>query len=265
MNRASWIGRVLLALWIFGICTPSAGAGGFTTIRFPSEDGLEITADLYRAQESKGPFIILYHRAGWSRGEYREIAPRLVELGYNCLAVDQRSGYAINGVVNETAMRAARAGKPMDFLAAYQDMEAALEYARKKLGAKEIVLWGSSYSASLVLLLAAHHPDEVRAVLAFSPGEYFAKFGKSPHLIRDGVRGLRTPCLITSAKGEAERWRSIFEAIPAGAKESFLPARAAGAHGSQALWRSTPGSGEYWQAVVGFLRRHAPPPSTGER
>ena len=37
-------------------------------------------------------FIVMFHQAGWSRGEYREIAPKLVAKGYRVLAVDQRAG-----------------------------------------------------------------------------------------------------------------------------------------------------------------------------
>ncbi len=258
--RRNWLGAVVLGMAAMVVgWSAGAGAAGFRTITFPSEDGLAVTADLYRAPQAGATFIILYHRAGWSRGEYREIAPRLAAMGYNCLAVDQRSGYAINGVVNETAMRAARAGKAMDFLAAYQDMEAALEYVRRKLRARKVVVWGSSYSASLVLILAAHHPSEVAAVVAFSPGEYFTKFGKSPHLIRDGVRGLEAPVFITSARSEAARWREIFQAIPSRRKVSFLPQGAEGVHGSQSLWSTTPGHRQYWRAVTDFLRRNAPP------
>ena len=37
------------------------------TITFKSDDGLTITADLYLEHETKAPFIILYHQAGYSR------------------------------------------------------------------------------------------------------------------------------------------------------------------------------------------------------
>ena len=49
---------------------------------------------------ANAPVLVLFHQAGWSRGEYREIAPKLNELGYICLAIDQRSGKGVNGVAN---------------------------------------------------------------------------------------------------------------------------------------------------------------------
>jgi len=60
-------------------------------IEFPSKDGLMITADSYEMLPGKG-FILLCHQADFSRGEYTETAKRLNEMGYNCLAIDQRSG-----------------------------------------------------------------------------------------------------------------------------------------------------------------------------
>ncbi|HID38382.1 MAG TPA: hypothetical protein EYP36_02570, partial [Calditrichaeota bacterium] len=109
----------------------SIWATDFKTITFPSLDSLEITADLYLPHGKTAPFIILYHRAHWSRGEYREIAPKLTEMGFNCLAVDQRSGSEVNGVKNETAARAVKLGKPTTYVDALQDMQAALDLVRK--------------------------------------------------------------------------------------------------------------------------------------
>ncbi|MCK5453881.1 MAG: hypothetical protein KAJ16_05940, partial [Calditrichia bacterium] len=72
------------------------------TITFPSQDGLPITADLYIVHGKEAPFILLFHQAGFSRGEYLNIAPVLNELGFNAMAIDQRSGKEVNGIVNET-------------------------------------------------------------------------------------------------------------------------------------------------------------------
>ena len=40
-------------------------------ITFLAEDGLLITADLYEINPKK-PYILLFHQAGYSRGEYKE-------------------------------------------------------------------------------------------------------------------------------------------------------------------------------------------------
>ena len=119
------------------------------TITFKAEDGLEVTADLYMAHEQSATFIVLFHQAGWSRGEYLEIVPRLNKMGFNCMAVDQRSGGAVNDVENETYKRAVEKGKATDYISAYADMVAALKFAKQNYAKGKLIVWGSSYSSSL--------------------------------------------------------------------------------------------------------------------
>src|SRR3954453_731661 len=101
-------------------------------VPFPSKDSVGITANVWLPHSVTAPFIVLFHQAGWSRAEYDEIAPRLVAMGFNCMAVDARAGGGVNGVRNETQRRAKAAGRGTDFLDAEQDLEAALRYARAR-------------------------------------------------------------------------------------------------------------------------------------
>jgi dienelactone hydrolase len=235
---------------------PLLAGTGFETIDFPTAAGLEARADLYEPEKTTPTLILLFHQAGWSRGEYREIAPKLVELGYRVMAVDQRSGKDVNGVVNETAARAAKKGLPQQYLDAYADLEAALAYARSKLDAQRIIAWGSSYSASLVLRLAAEHSKEVTAVVAFSPGEYF-KQSKGPSYVRGFAQKVSQPLFVTSAKGERGQVKPIFDASPSHKKILFTPA-SKGQHGSRALWQTCTDHDVYWSAIRGFLQEYAP-------
>ena len=141
-------------------------------LSFTAADGLEVTADKYFTNAETAPLIVLFHQAGWSRGEYKEIAPKLNKMGFNCLAIDQRSGGEINGVVNETYKRAVENKLGTAYVDAEVDMVAAIDFAKKNFDkAAKLVVWGSSYSAGLVLKLAGERND-IDAVLAFSPGEY---------------------------------------------------------------------------------------------
>ena len=85
---------------------------GVRELHFPAADGVQVTADLYAPHPDSAPFIVLFHQAGSSRGEYRAIAPRLADLGFNVMAVDARSGHDREQVSNATAVAACRAGKP---------------------------------------------------------------------------------------------------------------------------------------------------------
>jgi dienelactone hydrolase len=222
-------------------------------ITFPSGDGLEITADVYVVHEKTAPLIVLFHRAGWSRGEYREIAPKLNNLGFNCMAIDQRSGEEVKGVRNETAQRAEEAEKSSTYLDALQDVEAAIAYAKEHYAKGKLIVWGSSYSASLVLKITGDHLDWIDGVLAFAPGEYFSRYGKGAAFIQENAGNITVPVFITSARGEKDKWWSIYEAISA-PKEYFLP-ESGGVHGSEALWEKTGESKAYWAATEKFLVR----------
>lgn len=218
------------------------------TIEFKAADGLSITADLYEKIGSK-KVIILFHQAGWSRGEYKEIAPQLNELGYTCIAVDQRSGGAVNDVKNETNSRAKAAGKKITYADAFQDIEAAVTYAKSQYNPDQLVIWGSSYSSALVLKYAGDYPDNIDAVLSFSPGEYFG----SESFISSSAKNIKAPSFITSAKNEKGSWWGIHQSIPEGKKQFFLP-ETKGNHGSRALWSKFNDSKSYWIEVKSFLK-----------
>jgi dienelactone hydrolase len=199
------------------------------TVTFSSKDGLQITADTYLDKTEKNrPLIVLFHQAAWSRGEYNEIAPKLNKLGFDALAVDLRSGKAVNGVINQTAKGAQNAGKNMRYIDALPDMESALLYARtlaRKRAGKDakVIAWGSSYSSALVLQLIGEKPELADAVLSFSPGEYFKKSGKPRDWVQKSAESIDIPVFITSAKSEKGRWSAIFKAIKSKNKVSFTP------------------------------------------
>ncbi len=236
-----------------GLMLSSVAEAAPEKLSFPSEDGLTITADLYSAHPATAPMIVLFHQAGWSRGEYLEIAPKLNKMGFNCLAIDQRSGGGVNNVKNETAARAKKAGKPTQYIHALQDMRAALKFAKAKHAKGKLIAWGSSYSAALTLKLAGDHPELVDAALSFAPGEYFKKQGKPGDWIQRSARKIQGPVFITSAKNEAPYWTPIFKVVPSKAKVSYLP-KTKGNHGSRALWAKFSDHAGYWDAVRAFLK-----------
>ena len=233
-------------------------ASGSETVTFNSEDGLLMTADVYAPYKNgAAPVIVLFHQAGWSRGEYGEIAPWLNTLGYNCMAVDQRAGEAVMGVENETALRAKKQDRPTGYISALPDIKAALAWARRHYGKDGVIAWGSSYSAALVLQVAGDSPGLVDGVLAFSPGEYFKRAGKSDSWIQTSAQHIKVPVFITSSRNEAGAWAAIFEAVKSDKKVAFIPATD-GRHGSRALWKKFPDSDAYRDVVQAFLLRFFP-------
>jgi alpha-beta hydrolase superfamily lysophospholipase len=225
---------------------------GERLIKFQSEDGVLVTADLYLTHPKTAPFIVLFHQANWSRGEYNEIAPELNTLGYNCLAVDLRSGGAVNNVTNQTKLNATKAMKSTQYVDALADMRAAINYVRKNFASGKLIIWGSSYSSALSLKLAADMDETVDAVIAFSPGEYFVSQGKPRDYITSEAVNIKQHTFITSAKSEKGNWWGIYVSIASDNKSYYLP-ETVGNHGSKALWSQYSDSGDYWKALKSFL------------
>jgi pimeloyl-ACP methyl ester carboxylesterase len=193
--------------------------------------------------------MLLFHMAGANAAEYAPIARKLVALGFNTLAIDQRSGGTAFGHANRTVKAL---GRSTGYRAALPDLEAALRWAGVSGHTGKIVVCGSSYAASLVFLLAAKHPGEIAGLMAFSPGEYVG--GK--RTVRGAAAKLKDVAVfVTSASDRQEiaAARAIFNAVPGKAKTLFVPKHAP--HGASALREDANAAGQrqVWAAVERFL------------
>ncbi len=235
---------LLLLLLLCDLITPSESSAQLT-VTFPSKDNLTITAEWYPVNENM-PVMLLCHQNRFSRGEYSETALRLNKFGFNCLAIDQRVGDEVNGVKNQTAMEARNKGLNPKLEDAEQDLVAAIDYLYAKYN-KQIILVGSSYSASLALKLANGNA-KVLAVIAFSPGEYFT----DKNFVKKSMKGFSKPLLVVSSRAEAPTVKALI--APAGSvlKTQYVP-KDAGDHGSKVLWSTSKGSEEYWVVMMNFL------------
>jgi pimeloyl-ACP methyl ester carboxylesterase len=217
------------------------------SVSFAAADGGKVYGDIYRSKEPSTATILLFHQAGSNRGEYETIAPRLEALGYNVLAIDQRAGGTLWNRPNATA-EAYRGNA--GYLAALPDLEGALAFATNEWPKTHVIVWGSSYSASLVFFLAARHPEEIVGLLSFSPGEYFSRAS-----VAEQAAEVRCPVFITSAptSDEVAAAKRLFDAVPGTRKTQFIPT--SGVHGASTLRRDAnpTGEAEIWSAVDHFL------------
>jgi dienelactone hydrolase len=218
------------------------------TISFTAKDQIKVTGDLYMTENTDAPFILLFHQASFSRGEYTETALMFNEWGFNCLAVDQRSGKQVNGILNETHKEALKKGSGTKYPDAFVDLEAAYTYVKKRFDPKKLIALGSSYSASLVFVLAAKHSD-ISGIVSFSPGEYFT-YEKLK--IEDWAKKVTCPVFVSSSKKEATDCKLIFEKAKNPKNIQFIP-ETKGFHGSKALWKSKEGYRAYRKALRTFL------------
>ncbi|MCZ4693565.1 hypothetical protein DWB61_00715 [Ancylomarina euxinus] len=218
-------------------------------VEFNSLDSLKISAHLYQIDDSS-PVILLCHQARFNKFEYAGIAERLNKMGYNCMAIDQRSGGPIGDKQNLTYLRAKKYNKGVNYLDAEPDIRASILYLSNKFNSK-IILWGSSYSSTLALYLAADM-IEVSTVLSFSPGDYMAD--KKGSLV-DVLSEFKKPMFLTSSKSEAEGVIQLLSKHELLHNQVLFIPEGAGHHGSRALWINQNGGEEYWIAVALFLKQ----------
>lgn len=221
---------------------------GQRLINFAASDGLIVSSDYYESAPT-APFLILLHQAQYSRGEYRETADRFVKLGYNCLAVDLRSGNEVNFITNNTARAAREKGLPVNYIDAKADIQAAIDYAFQQ-SKKEVVLLGSSYSASLSLIIATTD-ERVGAVVVFSPGEYFA----TENFVTAQIQKLKKPVFATSTPDEFPYVKTMLSHVSPAYLNLYKPSSAKGRHGSSVLWKDSQGSEECWLALMLFFNQ----------
>ncbi len=192
-----------LATFFFLLAASSASAaepsGDLTLL--VAKDKTRVYASHYRAFNNNSKIALLFHQAGSNRMEYETVLSLLHVAGFDTLTVDQRSGGTRWDTDNMTVKRI---GESAEYAEAYPDMEAALDYAIKRKY-KKIMLVGSSYSASLAIVLASKNPDKIIAVAAFSPGEYFPNKNR----IKTAASRLNVPLYITGAREEMKRVEEV--------------------------------------------------------
>ena len=216
-------------------------------VTYLSSDGIRITADLYISDKSN-PFILLFHQSNSSRGEYNQIVPKLLKLNYNCLAVDLRAGGSMNYVKNETHEQALKTQKSTAFTDALKDIDASIEFIRRYTH-RQLILLGSSYSASLCLINAVNNHD-IQAVIAFSPGEYF----KPEINVKEEISGFSKPLFYTGSKIEFKYIENLLSNVNKKHVMYFKPS-GDGAHGSKILWPNTNEGKACWLQLSMFLDR----------
>ncbi len=217
-------------------------------VSFLASDSLRVTADLY-LNDYNFPFILLFHQNGYSRGEYTGIADKLLNLDYNCLAVDLRSGGKVNYIRDETAFRAQANNFSCKLIDSRKDVKAAIDYAGS-INSKPVILFGSSFSASLCMLEGMNN-ERVSAVVAFSPGEYF-----EPEIsVKKEIKNFNKPLFVSSSGNEYPYIIAMLEDIPDSIKTIYRHEGGNDTHGAKVLWESNKESRECWLELLMFFRK----------
>ena len=250
MNRAG----ILIAATFSSLGLPGDEAvaqRGAESFELTTSDGLTVFGELYSPNPAGVPVLLLFHQGGGDgRGEYEPVLPRLLETGYNAIVIDQRRGGDRFDGANRTA--AAAGDREFGYCDAYPELESTLEHAQRAFPEAPVVAWGSSYSAALALQLAARHPDEIAAVLAFSPASGEPMDGCRPETY---IGDIRAPVLILRPGSEAghESVAAQLQTFRDAGFETYVAPE--GVHGSSMLGEGRTGTstGATWAVVDAFL------------
>ncbi len=226
------------------------------TVVLVAADGRRVWADAWLGDAPDAPTIVLGHQALSNAAEYASIAPCLHMAGFDVVALDLRSGGHKFGRNNRTVQAA---GENSDFAQARSDIETAVDWVRRRSPQASVLLWGSSYSSSLAVVVAAGRTD-VAGLVLFSPAEHLG----AGQPVAAAAQQVRIPVFAASIAGtEAELARPILKALaPA---ETSLFVSPDGAHGASMLRpdRNPFGVQRAWAALWSFLVRWISLPSGG--
>ena len=201
--------------------------------------------------------ILLFHQGGSNaRGEYRTIIPELLKTNVNILAIDQRVGGQIYGNYNRTIANipSNSFNNNYGYCDAYNNLEGALDFIIEKGFIGKKIIWGSSYSASLVMKLAGERPKDISGVLSFSPAAGKVMEGCNPE---DFMESVTMPMLILKPPNEMESDRSKAQFELAKQYNHQTYAAEFGVHGSSMLVESRVGNdvSKNWEVVLNFIKQ----------
>lgn len=214
-------------------------------ITLQASGDVAVHGTLTRAEANSGTILLLFHQAHGNRHEYDPLIPTFTQLGYDTLAIDQRSGGNLFDGHNQTVKEK---GDSADYIDALPDLKAALKWARDHRYVT-IVAVGSSYSSSLAILLAGDHPDGLTAVASFSPGEYFA----DKNAVKNAAAKITVPFYITTDPAEEKNVDEVLSKAHGDNIVRYKPEN--GVHGASTLVQSRDPKGyrKNLQSFAGFL------------
>jgi alpha-beta hydrolase superfamily lysophospholipase len=226
-----------------------------------ASDQLTVFGDLYRADApAMAPAILLFHQGGGdARGEYADIVPRLTREGFHVLATDIRGGGNRFGGTH----RASPAPPGFRYCSALEDINVSIDMARAQGLTGPLILWGSSYTATLVVQAGARRSADVRAVLAFSPAFGDPVRECDAEVYVPWLNRARIPLLVVreSAALQLPEVREQRERLARIGVQVFVASH--GAHGSSTLVpaRVQGDVSPQWTVVLDFLRAARTPPA----
>ena len=158
-------------LRIVGPDLPEGPGRAYTisTVSFPSNDGVEVSALFGTAEDDELPVVILLHDLGGNKADWLNRTGTyvaLLERGYAVLAIDMR-GHGETPLPDDRQVV-----ELIDLELSYRDVEAALVWlpSQSKVDVSRIAVVGSGSGGNVAYVSSGIFPEQIKTSVSLSPG-----------------------------------------------------------------------------------------------
>jgi pimeloyl-ACP methyl ester carboxylesterase len=224
----------------------AAAAGEPETVRFPTEDGLTIEADLHATGRTGASGVIALHMYASDRSAWAPLAERFREAGIDFFAIDLRGHGGSRHQKGEDLGKLVKARSPDHFRRMHRDALAAWRYlGGRGTDVDRVAFLGASVGCSVALDAAARE-ERIRGACLMTPGENYLGVPSMEHVKRWGDR----PLLVLSSAEEAGKGARAIAAAVRSARLQVIPGYR-NVHGTRMLGRVD----GVETRLVGFFKR----------
>ena len=140
-----------------------------STVSFPSNDGVEVSALFGTAEDDQLPVVILLHDLGGNKADWlnsTDTYVALLERGYAVLAIDMR-GHGQTPLPDDRQVL-----ELIDLELSYRDVEAALVWlpSQSKVDVSRIAVVGSGSGGNVAYVSLGLFPEQIKTGVSLSPG-----------------------------------------------------------------------------------------------
>ena len=144
-------------------------AYAISTVSFPSNDGVEVSALFGTAADDELPVVILLHDLGGNKSDWLNNTGTyvaLLERGYAVLAIDMR-GHGSTPLPDERQVV-----ELIDLELSYRDVHAALVWlpSQSKVDVRRIAVVGSGSGGNVAYVSLGSFPEQIKTGISLSPG-----------------------------------------------------------------------------------------------
>ena len=156
-----------------------------STVSFPSNDGVEVSALFGTAEDDQLPVVILLHDLGGNKTDWlnsTDTYVALLERGYAVLAIDMR-GHGQTPLPDDRQVL-----ELLDLELSYRDVEAALVWlpSQSKVDVSRIAVVGSGSGGNVAYVSLGLFPEQIKTGVSLSPGLWGAS-SLEPLVIGAGI------------------------------------------------------------------------------